>query len=339
MGGERVLDTWALEKFCQSIFPDVEGLSVSHIQRISDGWECEVFSFVAGPPEGPGKDLILRAYPGNPSSGPDAKCQREYTVLNALRALGYPVPEVYGFCLDLSVAGAPFLVMERIKGTSLDTVYLVSDPGARLSMVTEFAALQAKLHSYDAVHFDPARSQLDSQELIAAELNEFERYFSTDFEETMRPVMEWLKDNAGKVTREKPCLIHLDYHPHNILVRGDGAKFVIDWTSARVSDARYDLAWTLLLLGNRGVQSLYTGEYFRISGRSANGLDYFLVLAATRRLGSILISLRYGPEVLGMRPGAVQPMKHSLTRLRDVYQVVVNGCGIRLPEVEALFDQ
>lgn len=93
------------------------------------------------------------------------------------------------------------------------------------------------------------------------------------------------------------------------------------------------------MLGNRDVQSLYTSEYFRISGRSANGLDYFRVLAATRRLGSILISLRYGPEVLGMRPGAVQPMKHSLNRLRDVCQVVVNGSRIRLPEVEALFDQ
>jgi len=338
-GEERALDTRALENFCQLLFPDIEGLSVSHIQRITDGWECEVFSFMACPPEGPCKDLIIRVYPGHPSSRPDAKCQWEYTVLNTLRTLGYPVPEVYGFSLDLSVAGAPFLVMQRIRGTPLDTVYSDSDPGARCSIVTEFAALQAKLHFYDPAHFDPGRSQLDSQELIAAELNEFERYFSADSQGPMRPVVEWLKDNAGKVTPEKPCLIHLDYHPHNILVRGDGAKFVIDWASARVSDARYDVAWTLLLLGNRDVQSLYTGEYFRISGRSVNGLDYFRVLAATRRLGSILISLRYGPEVLGMRPGAVQPMKHSLSRLRDVYQVVVDGSGIRLPEVEALFDQ
>ena len=333
------MDTPALEKFCRSLFPDIEELSINCIQRISDGWECEVFSFVACQPEGPCKDLILRVYPGLPSSRPDAKCQWEYTVLHTLRTLGYPVPEVYGFSLDLSVAGAPFLLMERIKGTPLDTVYLGSDPGARCSILTEFAALQAKLHSYDPAHFDPARSQLDTRELIAAELNEFERYSSTDSQELIRPVMEWLRDNAGKVPPEKPCLIHLDYHPHNILVRRDGAKFVIDWTSARVSDARYDLAWTLLLLGNRDVQSLYTSEYFRISGRSANGLDYFRVLAATRRLGSILISLRYGPEVLGMRPGAVQPMKHSLNRLRDVYQVVVNGSRIRLPEVEALFDQ
>jgi aminoglycoside phosphotransferase (APT) family kinase protein len=45
-----------------------------------------------------------------------------------------------------------------------------------------------------------------------------------------------------------PALLHLDYHPMNVLIDRDQISAVIDWTNARGGDPRADLARTALLL-------------------------------------------------------------------------------------------
>ncbi len=45
-----------------------------------------------------------------------------------------------------------------------------------------------------------------------------------------------------------PALVHLDYHPLNVLVEGDQATAVLDWANARAGDPRADLARTLSIV-------------------------------------------------------------------------------------------
>ena len=62
------------------------------------------------------RDLILR----RPPSGTKAKgahdMGREYTVQSALRPIYPYVPNMVGFCSDVSVIGSEFYVMDRIAG-------------------------------------------------------------------------------------------------------------------------------------------------------------------------------------------------------------------------------
>ena len=62
-------------------------------------------------------------------------------------------------------------------------------------------------------------------------------------------MLDWLEVRRDRVPCVQPAPVHLDYHPNNILLGRDGSAHVIDWTQIQVSDPRFDLAWTLMLVG------------------------------------------------------------------------------------------
>ena len=59
----------------------------------------------------------------------------------------------------------------------------------------------------------------------------------TDYDE----VLDWLQTRTKAITPTEPTVVHGDFHPGNVLLRTDGASFVIDWTGADISDYRFDL--------------------------------------------------------------------------------------------------
>ncbi len=67
--------------------------------------------------------------------------------------------------------------------------------------------------------------------------------------------------------------------------------------------------------------------------RPAPDLDWFMVAAATKRLYSVLVSLRYGPEVLGMRSDAGETMRAEKDALLAVHDVITAHTGLSVPEM------
>ncbi len=65
-------------------------------------------------------------------------------------------------------------------------------------------------------------------------------------------------------------------------------------------------------------------------------LDYFEVVACFKRLGSVVISLMYGPEKLGMRPDAADAMKLDMPAHKMVYDLLMERTGIAVPEIEKM---
>ena len=119
----------------------------------------------------------------------------------------------------------------------------------------------------------------------------------------------------------------------------DGSATVIDWTQIQVSDPRFDLAWTLMLVGAaEGWQwrDRILAEYERLAGAPIQELEWFEVAACGKRLFSVVVSLAAGPEALGMRPEAVELMRQQFGALRNVYQLFMIRTGLRLREVERL---
>src|SRR5205823_3819424 len=137
--------------------------------------------------------------------------------------------------------------------------------------------------------------------------------------------------------------IHWDYLPGNVLLRADGAAYVIDWTQIEVSDFRFDLAWTLLLLSSRGRperRAVILNEYEHLAGILSGGqvmsieqIEVFEVVACLKRLASIFISLSKGATTLGMRPEAEVLMRRDVGHIRAVYTVLQERTGRRVPEV------
>ena len=331
-----------LQAYCESAFPARPGVQVSGLVSISAGWENDVYAFVVehgSDGELRREELILRIYPGDDAHD---KSAHEFYGMSQLRKAGYPVPQVLLLERESSPFGKPFVIMEKIAGQDMWPLLFDSPLEKQQELLTQFCKLFVQLHTLewrpfvrDVALYDPGNPYT----FVDRQL-EFLRSILTSFPcPGFLPVIEWLEARRDQVPCLQPSPIHWDFHPRNLLLRDDGSAVVIDWTQVEVSDSRFDLAWTLLLMSTHGtadMRGLILQEYERLAGAEIQHISFFDVFACLKRLGSVFISLTYGPEVLGMRPEAVDMMKEQMGAIRRVYDLLLERTGIEVPEIEEL---
>lgn len=343
-----------LVKYFRSRHPTKTNVEVSDPVRIASGWETDIYSFslrYASNNELHPQDLVLRIYPGGNSA---TKSAREFGVMAKLYDLGFPVPKVYFLETERSFLGNPFVIMEKINGRTMAEVLGTALREASEEMNELFCKMFVDLHRLnpEPFLFDPS-IVLDHSTYEANNTHTYIINILKNFRRTMarfqvdetvfqpfNQIVGWLEENKKNVPNGRISLVPLDYHPHNILIRDDGKPFVIDWTNFTVTDYRVDLAWTLLLMGTYDFPEMRNHileTYERISQSRAEAIEYFEVIAATRRLGSIYLSISQGAENLGMRPEAAEIMKQQKSHVKAVIKVLSDRTGIEIEEFNSLF--
>jgi len=252
------------------------------------------------------------------------------------------VPQVLVLERENSPFGKPFVLMERIQGQVLWPLWFSSPEEKQQELLTLFCKLFVQLHTlewrpfvHDVVRYDTGGPCT----FLDRELDKASPYLARFPMPGFLPVMEWLEARRDLVPCLRPAPVHWDYHPGNILLRDDGSAVVVDWTQVDISDARFDLAWTLLLVSTHedaAWRDRILQEYERLAETKVEQIPYFEVFACLKRLYSVAVSLSYGPEKLGMRPEAVTMMKQQMGATKRVYDVLLERAGIRVPEIEAL---
>jgi thiamine kinase-like enzyme len=152
--------------------------------------------------------------------------------------------------------------------------------------------------------------------------------------------MGWLEERTPGVPCLLPGPVHWDLHPANVLLTPDEKMVVIDWTQVDVTDTRFDLAWTLLLVSTQEderYRKVILESYERQAGEKIEQIEVFEAAACVKRLASVALSLSTGPESLGMREGAQASMLAMLPALRKVYARLREITGLGIPEVERMF--
>ncbi len=319
-----------------------EDIEVPVFAKISDGWENELYSFTVACEEGKERrrdDLILRIYLGD---GARQKAAREFNGMKKLHELGFPVPEVFTLELDDSTFGKPFVIMEKINGQPMGQILDESPDEKRRDLITLFCKMFVDLHNLDWRPFAPDPSIYDTGDpygFINQFLSKAQEYVDRFQRADFVPVLDWLKERRSDALCDRLSVIHLDYHPYNILMQEDGKPSVIDWTNIDIGDFRFDLAWTVLLMsgyGNPEARGIVLDEYQRIAARRIEQMEYFDVMASLRRLFSISVSISDGADKLGMRPEAVAMMKRKVSHIKNVYSVLYDRTGVAIPEIESL---
>jgi aminoglycoside phosphotransferase (APT) family kinase protein len=91
---------------------NIEGFSGPlTIQQFNGGQSNPTYKLVT-----PARTYVLRRKPPGPLVKGAHAVEREATVLSALHSVGFPVAHVYGLCIDDTVIGTWFYVMEMIEG-------------------------------------------------------------------------------------------------------------------------------------------------------------------------------------------------------------------------------
>jgi aminoglycoside phosphotransferase (APT) family kinase protein len=296
--------------------PDL-GLAAPPI-LIPAGWEAYLYRFRlctgARLPVAFDRPLILRLYAG-PRGRPRA-CHEFAAMTHAYRA-GYPVPEPVLLEPDSGHLGGPFLIMEDVPGeTLLDR--LRGNSLRVLEVPACLARMHARLHALPTTGLGTAPGSFLERQLSALQETIQEHDLGA-----LTAALRWL-DAHHPAENGPPRLLHLDFHPDNLIARENEQAVVIDWSEADVGDIHADVATTLLLLRYAPVEGLSLGEriqapvarwflarrYLKLYRRQAvidpGRLDYYLALACLRRLATYGMWLRGGPLCNGSKPSAVR---------------------------------
>ena len=197
---------------------------------VTGGFDTHIYRFAVD-----GRRLVLRLYP-SASRGPSAA--REAATLAFLGEVGYPAPAVVSHSSSVDEFGLPYLIMEEAPGrTALDVIK--AHPRRVGALVADLAAAQAALHARPTERW-PHPVEGDEIDRRIAALGD-----RRPTDPRLGAALAWLAANAGTVRGGGSVVVHLDFHPLNVLVADDGGLTVIDWANADLGDPHSDLAATL----------------------------------------------------------------------------------------------
>lgn len=240
------------KKLRDYLAPSVDGadLTLDNFRRMPEGWSRECFMFTARWTDDDGDrsaDLILRKDPAGSLVYTDRII--EAGVIRALDGSGIPVPKVWNLETDDEVLGSPFMVMEKLPGTSSPAVlYAEENAENRRKIGHDFIRHLATLHTADISAIDlPFTGETPTVETAGPlALEKWER---TMYEQQLEPqpfltqATRWLRANLPVAPRVS--LLHGDYRTGNFLFDGDRITGVVDWELASLGDPMEDLGWVL----------------------------------------------------------------------------------------------
>jgi aminoglycoside phosphotransferase (APT) family kinase protein len=203
------------------------------------------------------RELVLRRPPFGSKVKTAHDMGREYRILSRLWTVYPKAPRAFAACEDLAVIGAPFYVMERVRGVILRHQKLppgIELPPPAMRRLSEAAVDGlAELHGVDfaaAGLGDLGRPQGYVERQVTG-WHERWRNARTDEVPDVDRSFAWLADPQHLPPESGAALIHNDYKYDNLVLAPDlsseGARIVavLDWEMATVGDPLMDLGSSL----------------------------------------------------------------------------------------------
>ncbi len=345
----------------QTRLADYLGTPLLSLKVLASGWETTVFEFATASnsprlPLMPSRTpLVLRFYQG---AFADPKGAREHITIAKLSSVGFSVPRPYGYEADHRALGAPFLIMERVSGGPL--------------FATRSFASAFKTFSLGFFGFVRAQVRLHQMELRKSGLDEIPRASSPDGIDAQAPLLDrmlkiieqrveqgplpGLKEahtrlaaRAGEFRTAPLSLLHMDYHPQNVVVQGFRVTGVIDWVNADLGDRHLDAAMTAVILSSSALEhprwmrdnaagnslralftSLYIPLYHAMAPLDFERFRYCQAVASLLRLSMLGMMRTRGAEVVGFRPEAIEEVTPAVVRLLSRYATRKSGAAVGL---------
>ena len=198
-----------------------------------------------------GSYVLRRKPPGKLLPGAHA-VEREYRVISALGAAGFPVPPVHGLCEDAAVIGTPFYVMDLVEGR------IVWDPGfpglAPAERAAHFDAMNAAIAQLHG--FDPTAIGLGDYGrptgFVERQVARWSKQYATDAEAgrvaAMDRLVAWLRANLPPDSGQGR-VVHGDFRCDNMVFAPNVPRVaaVLDWELSTLGDPAADFVYHLMM--------------------------------------------------------------------------------------------
>jgi aminoglycoside phosphotransferase (APT) family kinase protein len=199
--------------------------------------------------ETPARRYVLRRKPPGKLLPSAHAVDREYRVISALHAQGFPVAAPLAYCADESVAGTPFYVMDFADGRVFWEPQMPgSNAAERAAVYDAMNATIARLHA-----FDPATIGLGDfgrgENYVARQVDRWSKQYrasETEKLDAMERLIEWLPRHIPP--GGPPRLVHGDYRLDNLIVAMGAPNIlaVLDWELSTLGDPLADFTYHLM---------------------------------------------------------------------------------------------
>jgi len=223
--------------------------------RIGQGKPAEVFAW--------GDSQVLKLYR---EGWPRAKVEQEARLIQVAHNTGLPV---YNVMDVVEVEGRPGIIMERVRGTSMQKI-IEASPMKFVTLAPLLGELHAQVHVISVSGLPSQRQRMERQIRAAQVLSE-------DVKQKALHALARLP--------EGDILCHGDFHPDNIMMTAKG-PIIIDWCMASQGNPLADVADAKVLIqygvpegkplnrfmqwGRRWFQRFYVRRYLQLTARSAS---------------------------------------------------------------------
>lgn len=235
------------------------------VTPVSGGWDTAIWRV-----ERAGDAYALRLFRAEQAG----TCRREVAAMRAASAAGLPVPQIHA---ETVWRDRPALLLSWSAGRPL-AHELAERPWRVWRLGVAFGRMQARLHTVPA------------PDALCREPGAWIAWAGSDegpLQDRLCSLVGYhsgcpLDAVPGVAGVEVPlALLHLDYHPLNVLTDDEGVTAVLDWANARAGDRRADLARTvtilrlaplppgaspLLAIGRRALERGWRGGYRQVAG-------------------------------------------------------------------------
>jgi aminoglycoside phosphotransferase (APT) family kinase protein len=200
--------------------------------------------------ETPSRKYVLRRKPPGKLLPSAHAVDREFRVISALHAQGFPVAEPVIYCEDVTITGTAFYVMDFVGGRVFWEPQMPgSNPAERAAVYDAMNATIAALHGHDPEKIglgDYGKSENYVGRQVARWSKQY-RMSETETIDEMNRLIDWLPLHLPRQTATR--VVHGDYRLDNIIVAAGEPKLlaVLDWELSTLGDPLADFAYHLMV--------------------------------------------------------------------------------------------
>lgn len=321
-----LLDVDALEEWVKEQLPGTTGPLTAERIGAGTGIANALFVVSAGT-----ERWVLRRPPAVKNDPSASDTLREWRILTALEGTPVPHPTPVAVCEDVSVIGAPFMLMGLVDGFTPGFELpepFASQHGLRYDLAMAYVDGCAELSKVDwqargLNGLGKPDGFLERQ--VSRWLAQLDRYRTRDLPE-IEFLCQWLETNRPNMS--PAAIIHGDYSPFNVMVAPQPPArlaAIVDWDTGTIGDPLLDIGHLLARWTERGEEPILqppaggvegyptraemAQRYADQTGRDISALAYYETLALFKL--AVILEGTYSRE----RAAGVADADNSMARL------------------------
>jgi len=247
-------DTTEIREQHRFDIPSLEKYMKDNLEGFSGGLTVQQFvhgqsnpTFILGDDR---NTYVLRKKPPGKLLPSAHAVDREFRIISVLGKKGVPVPRAYLLCMDDSVIGTPFYLMEYVEGRIFRSPFAPEASGneERKAIYDSMNETLAKIHRVDwaeaglSDYGKPGNymeRQVDrwTKQYMASQTGKIE---------SMERLIAWLRENIP--SHEATSIVHGDYRLENMIIHPHEPRViaVLDWEISTLGHPLADLAYNCM---------------------------------------------------------------------------------------------